>query len=132
MRKHENQQDNFYYVTIKTGEKWVGYVKPGTTQQDKVSKRINRIRFDEPNMQLVGFITIHNTNKARLEALEHEVKADLFDAGFAHYGNDHFSFRFNRKGSRKTQYCLIVLAILLKAMLYCENHHLNYEMTWCI
>ena len=132
MKKHENQSDNFYYVTIKAGEKWVGSVKPGTTQQDKVNKRINRIRFDEPNMQLVGFITIHNTNKARLEALEHEIKADLFDAGFAHFGNDHFSFRFNRKGSRKAQYGLVALAILCKAMKYCENHNLDYEITWCM
>lgn len=131
MKKHEDQTNNFYYVTIKAHEKWIGVIKPGTTQQDRVNKRINRIRFDEPNMQLVGFLTIHNTNKARLEALEHEIKADLYDAGFDHFGNDHFSFHFNRKGNRQTQYNIVALAILAKAMQYCDAHYLDYELTWC-
>lgn len=131
MKKHEDQTNNFYYVTIKAHEKWIGVIKPGTTQQNRVNKRINRIRFDEPNMQLVGFLTIHNTNKARLEALEHEIKADLYDAGFDHFGNDHFSFRFNRKGDRQTQYNIVALVILAKAMQYCDAHYLDYELTWC-
>jgi hypothetical protein len=131
MKKHELVEKSFYYVTADMGQKKnIGCIKPGTSQQKKVTSRINSIRFKEHDMQLMGFLTIYNTHKARLEALEHEIKADMVDAGFEHYGNDHFKFKFNRKGKRATQYQIVAVAILYKAEAYCKAHDLQYEITW--
>ena len=130
MKKHEVMETNYYYVLIDPKQKWVAEVKPGTSQQMYLSSRISCIHVKEPNMKLIGFITVYNTHKARLEAIEHDIKADMVDAGFDHYGNDHFKVKFNRKGSRKSQYALIANAILLKAMQYCEQNHLKYSVTW--
>lgn len=131
MKKHEAIEENFYYVTVDMAmQKNIGRVKPGTSQQKKVTSRINSIRAEEPGMHLMGYLTIYNTNKSRIEAMEHEIKADMVDAGFEHYGNDHFQFKFNRTGNRYIQYMTISLAILLKAMRYCRIHNLAYNLTW--
>jgi hypothetical protein len=131
MKKHDIIEKNFYYVTADMSQKKnIGCIKPGTTQQETVNSRINTIRFHEHGMQLIGFLTIYNTHKARLEALEHEIKADMVDAGFDHYGNDHFKFKFNRKGKRTAQYQIIAAAVLYKAEAYCKAHNLQYEITW--
>lgn len=131
MKKHETTEENFYYVTVDMAmQKNIGRVKPGTSQQKKVTSRINSIRSEEPGMHLMGYLTIYNTNKSRIEAMEHEIKADMVDAGFEHYGNDHFQFNFNRTGNRYIQYTIISLGIILKAMRYCRTHNLAYDLTW--
>lgn len=130
MKKHEIMETNYYYLLYDPKQKHVAEIKPGTSQQSYLSSRISRIHADEPNMKLIGFLTVYNTHKARIEAIEHDIKADLVDAGFDHYGNDHFKIKFDRKGKRKDQYNLIANAILLKAMYYCEEQHLKYNVTW--
>lgn len=129
MKEHEIVNKSYYYVVTGSNRKTLGTVKPGTTQQEKVNSRINRIRFDEPDMHLYGFITIYNTTKSRLEALEHDIKADMVDAGFQHFGNDHFKFKFSHKYTRNEQYKMVSMAILIKAMAYCERYNLKYELT---
>lgn len=131
MKKHETIEESFYYVTVDMGMKRnIGRIKPGTSQQEKVNSRINSIRFKEHNMHLMGYLTIYNTNKSRLEAMEHAIKADMVDAGFEHYGNDHFQFKFNRKGRRYSQYVILSDIILGKAMKYCRDYNLSYTLTW--
>lgn len=131
MKKHENTKENFYYVTVDmTQQEDIGWIKPGTSQQEKVTDRISSLRATEPGMHLMGYLIIYNTNKSRIEAMEHAIKADMVDAGFEHYGNDHFKFRFNRTGNRYMQYMTISLAIILKAMRYCRIYNLAYDWKW--
>ena len=129
MKCHEIIEKSYYYVVNGSNRKPTANIKPGTSQQEKINSRINRIRFDEPDMHLYGFITIFNTTKSRLEALEHDIKADLVDAGFKHFGNDHFRFTFSHGYTRNEQYKMVSMAILIKAMLYCEQYNLKYELT---
>lgn len=131
MKKHEMKEVNYYYVTYSTERKFIGLVKPGTTQQADVKSRFSNIKHYEPNMRLFGYLAIYNTSKARLEAMEHEIKADLVDAGFEHLGNDHFEFAFAKKSSRKFQYNILCLIILTKAMKYCDAHGLKYDFIQC-
>ena len=128
-KEHEIIEKNYYYITCGGVSKGTGKIKPGTTQQENIKSRINRIHFDEPDMHLVGFLTIYNTHKARLEALEHSIKADLVDAHLQHYGNDHFRFKFISYMKRRTQYKILTEIILAKAIKYCEDYNLKYEVT---
>ena len=130
MKKHEIKEKNYYYFMADLHQRYIGQVKPGTSQQKKVNDRTNSVHYYEPNMTPMCFLTIYNTSKARLEAMEHEIKADLFEAGMAHYGNDHFAFKFARKGSRKAQYFLLACIVMVKAEIYCDKHNLKYELTW--
>ena len=37
MKKHENTKENFYYVTVDMKQQEdIGWIKPGTSQQEKV------------------------------------------------------------------------------------------------
>ena len=128
-KEHEIVEKSYYYITRGGVSTKTGKIKPGTTQQANVKSRINRIRFDEPDMTLAGFLTIYNTHKARLEALEHSIKADLVDAHLQHYGNDHFRFKFMPQIKRRTQYKVLTELILAKAKKYCEEYNLEYEVT---
>ena len=128
-KEHEIVEKSYYYVTRGGVSTKQGKIKPGTTQQEKISNRINRIRFDEPDMHLAGFLTIYNTHKARLEALEHSIKADLVDARLQHYSNDHFRFTFMPHVKRKLQYKVLTTTILAKAVQYCKEYNLEYEVT---
>ena len=128
MKKHVSQEVNYYYVTYSAERKFIGMVKPGTSQQADVKSRFSNIKHDEPNMKLFGYLVIYNTSKARLEAMEHDIKADMVDAGFEHLGNDHFEFAFAPKSSRKFQYYALCMIILTKAMKYCDTYGLKYKL----
>lgn len=130
MKTNEMHENNYYYIVCGKNKGAVASFKPGTTQQEKVSYRINRIRYKEPDMHLYAYITIYNTSKARLEAMEHEIKADLFDAGFEHLGNDHFKFTFAKGTQHKKQYQILSWAVMAMAVKYCESHSLDYEVTF--
>ena len=130
MKQHDVKEVNLYYVTVSTDKTSArGIVKPGTSQQEYISKRMSKLLSDEPNMKLVGYLTIENITKARLERIEHEIKDDMVEAGFLHLGNDHFSFKFNRTGKRSKQYDFVANAILYRAIMYCQRYHHKFTVT---
>lgn len=131
MTKNEIREDNYYYVTADmTKQNKMGMIKPGTSRQKNISARTGKIKRKEKGMKVIGYLKIDSIPKSRLEDIEGRIKADLYDIGFAHLGNDHFEFKFNRTGKRKTQYELVAAAILYKAARLFESYHYNCEFVW--
>ena len=76
-KENEIREHNYYYGGASSKRKKHGQGKPGTSRQEKITSRFARIRYDEKDFVPFGYIDIKNIHKARLEALEHEVKATL-------------------------------------------------------
>ena len=131
-RKNEVREHNYFYVggAMKRNKHAQG--KPGTSRQQEIRNRFYRIRHDEKDFMAFGYIDIPYITKARLEALEHEVKATLTDNGYKNTGNDHFEFEMNKAISVKDNYALFCGYALALAIDYCNAHNLKYTVTWLI
>lgn len=129
-RENEIREHNFFYVGGAMKRKKHAQGKPGTSRQQDVRKRFARIRTDEKDFAPIGYIDIFNITKARLEALEHEVKATLTDMGFKNTGNDHFEFEINKQLGVKGSYQAFAVIALKLAVDYCKAHKLKYKYTW--
>lgn len=131
MTKNEVRENNYYYVTADmTKQNKIGRIKPGTSRQKSASARTNVVKRNEKGMKVIGYLKIDSITKSRLEDIEGRIKADLNDIGFTHFGNDHFEFKFNRTGKRKTQYELVAAAILYRAARLFESYHYKCDFVW--
>ena len=128
--QNEVREHNYYYAGASSKRRKHGQGKPGTTRQCNIFKRFNRIRFDEKDFVPYGYIDIPHIHKARLEALESAVKADLVDMGFVNTGNDHFEFEINKHFTVKENNMIFCALCLYLAIKYCKAHNLEYTVTW--
>ena len=129
-KQNEIKEHNYFYAGGDMNRRKHAQGKPGTSRQQDVRKRFYRIRHDEPDFQPFGYIDIPYIHKARLEALEHEVKATLVDEGCMNTGNDHFEFTMAKGISVQDNYAIFCARALQLAMRYCDDHGLKYTFTW--
>ena len=129
-RKNEIREHNYFYVGGNMNRTKHAQGKPGTSRQQDIRDRFSRIRHDEKDFIPFGYIDIPYITKARLEALEHDVKATLTEKGFVNTGNDHFEFEMNKKFSVKNNYAFFCGMTLAYAMDYCRKNNLTYTLTW--
>lgn len=130
--KNEVKEKNYMYCGVSSARRKNLQAKPGTSRQQDINKRFSAIRTKEPDFEPMGYLTIYNVSKARLEALEASVKADIVEHGFQHTGNDHFEFRARKDLDVKSQYCLFCGMALAYAIDYCKAYNLTYELTWLV
>lgn len=129
-KKNEIREHNYYYAGASSKRKKHGQGKPGTSRQQDIRARFNRIRFEEKDFVPYGYIDIPYATKARLEALEHEVKATLTDMGFKNTGNDHFEYELNKQFTVEENNMIFCALCLKLATEYCKSHNLKYIVTW--
>ena len=130
MTENEVREHNRYYAGASAQRKKHGQGKPGTSRQDNISSRFSRIRYDEKDFVVYGYIDIPYIHKARLEALEHDIKAILVEKGFKHTGNDHFEYELDKRFSVEMNNKIFCIYCLLLAIKYCREHNLKYKLTW--
>lgn len=129
-KQNNVREHNYYYAGASSKRKKHGQGKPGTTRQQDIRARFNRIRFEEKDFVLYGYIDIQYVHKSRLEALEHEVKATLTEMGIKNTGNDHFEFEMDKRFTSQENNMIFCACCLKLAIDYCKAHNLKYTVTW--
>lgn len=122
--KHIVKEYNYFYIGGRMNRRKNGKCKVGTCQQKYLCNRISNIRNKEKDFKVLCYLFIPNINKARLEALEADVKANLADY-YQHTGNDHFEFPITNKKNDYFAFSLMALAFAVK---YCKQNNMAYEI----